>query len=41
VTGGDWPKAHGGGGSWAHSDAFTVGASSGEIQTMLDAISQE
>jgi hypothetical protein len=41
VSGGDWTKAHGGGGSWAHSDAFTSGASSSEIQTMLDGISQE
>jgi hypothetical protein len=41
VSGGDWPKAHGGGGSWAHSDAYTAGASSTEIQTMLDGISRE
>ncbi|MGI8328471.1 hypothetical protein ACRYCC_00805 [Actinomadura scrupuli] len=41
VSGGDWPKARGGGGSWAHSDAFTAGASSAEIQTMLDGISRE
>jgi hypothetical protein len=41
VSGADWLKAKGGGGSWAHSDAFTVGASGAEIQTMLDGISRE
>jgi hypothetical protein len=41
VSGGDWYKAHGGDGSWAHSDAFTAGASSTEIQAMLDGIARD
>jgi hypothetical protein len=40
VSGGNWPSARTGT-TWAHSDALTAGASSTEIQTMLNNIARD